>query len=78
MAIEVSRPFESSKVVVPKKPVRMYEYLATSLAGQVPRLPHVLTDTICTCLTTWTTCFRFHYTVLLISLQSVCWRDVMY
>lgn len=48
--------------------ISSYEYWGTSLAGQVPKLPYVLTDTITTGFTTWTTRFRFHYTVLLVFL----------
>ena len=77
VAVETSRPVELSEVVVPKEPIRM-STREHRLPGQIPRLSHVLTDTKCTGLTTWTTRFRFHDTVSLIFLQSVCWRDVMY
>ena len=60
MAVEAPRPLESSDVVVPKEPLRM--------STREHRLPYVLTDTISTGFTTWTTRFKFHYTVLLVFL----------
>ena len=52
VAIETPRPLESSDFVVLKEPL----------------CKHILTDTISTGFTTWTTRFRFHYTVLLVFL----------
>ena len=47
-------------------PDGLFINIGTSHTDQVPRLPYVLTDTISTGFTTWTTRFRFHYTVLLV------------
>ena len=65
VAEEASRPLQVILCCCPEG-ISSYEYSGTSVVGQVSRLPYVLTDTISTGFTTWTTRLRFHYTVSLV------------